>query len=320
MSRNVIDSAVLLKREITAGVDPVPTGASNALRVYDQSVEPFNAEYVTNEYLRAYAGGFFELVGYVLKKVSFKINLAGSGAAGTAPAFSDALRACALSETISAGARVEYAPVTSNEESCTIYYYDSGVVYKLLYAKGDWEIVEPVGEKPYIALTYVGLDGGVVAAASTPATTLTAWRDPLVVTETNTSDLLIGCSYSLAALTGGTAYPSKGISWKSNNGIFHNKMLGGEAIAIDRKAITGAVELDLTAAQEVTMETAVRASTLQAFGLTHGSAAGSKLITFAPAVQMKNPKPTNNNGRRNIAYDLVAIPVSGNDEFRLVVA
>jgi hypothetical protein len=320
MARNVIDSAILLKRETVAGIDSVPTGVANALRVYDQSVEPFNAEYVTNEYLRAYAGGFSELVGYVLKKVSFKINLAGAGSAGAVPAFSDALRACALSEAISVGSRVEYAPVDSNEESATIYYYDSGVVYKLLYAKGDWEIVQPVGEKPYIALTYVGLDGGVVAVANTPATTLTAWRDPLVVTETNTGDLTIGCSYSLAALTGGAGYVSKGISWKSNNGIFHNKMLGGEAVAIDRKAITGSVELDLTAGQEVTMETAVRASTLQSFGLQHGSSAGSKIITFAPAVQMKTPRPVNSNGRRNIAYDLVAVPVSGNDEFRLVVA
>lgn len=318
-ARKAIDAAILAKTEVTYATDPVPTGAANALRVYGQTVEPFNAKMIPEEYLRGYAGGFSELIGAINKKVSFSVSLAGAGAAGTAPAYSALLRAAVWGETISAGARVEYLQISSAEESVTIYYYDAGVFHKLLGARGDWEIVMGSGGKPELKFTFLGIDGGVATAVATPATTLTAWKDPLVVTNPNTGDLLIGCTYATGALSGGVAYPSKGLSFKGSNNLFHDEMLGGEAIQVERKGITGTVEMDLTAAQEVAMEAIVRAGTLQSFGLAHGTTAGYKIVLYAPAVQMKNPKPVISNGLRRMSYDLSVLPLTGNDDLRLVV-
>lgn len=318
-ARKSIDAAILAKIEATYGTDPTPTPAANALRVYGQSVEPFNAKMIPEEYLRVYAGGFNELIGAINKKVSFSVSLSGSGAAGTAPAYGPLLRACAWAETVSVGARVEYTPISAAEESVTIYYYDGGVFHKLLGARGDWEIVMTSGNKPEIKFTFIGIDGGVATAVATPATTLTGWKDPLVVTNPNTGDLLIGCTYATGALSSGVAYPSKGLAFKGANSPFHDEMLGGEAIQIERKGITSNVELNLTAAQEVSMEAIVRAGTLQSFGLAHGTTAGYKIVLFAPACQMKNNKPVHANGLRRISYDLNVLPLTGNDDLRLVV-
>jgi hypothetical protein len=82
--------------------------------------------------------------------------------------------------------------------------------------------------------------------------------------------------------------------------------------------MTGRVSLDLTAAQEVTFMNAVRANTLQSMGLTIGTAAGNKIILFAPAVQMINPRKEELDGSRMIGFDLRFTPLAGNDELVIV--
>lgn len=319
MARKAIDAAILAKIESSYGVDPTPTGVANAMRVYGQTVEPLNIKYVENPYLRGYAGGNPELIGAIHKKVSFSVDLAGAGAAGTAPAYSPLLRACAFAETISDGARVEYNPISNNEESVTIYYYESGVIYKLLGARGDFELDMTSGNKPALKFSFIGIDGGIVATASTPATTLTGFKDPLVVTNPNTADVLVGCTYATGALSGGVSYPSRGLNFKTSNSPTHDEILGGEAITVERKGVTGSVEFDLTAAQEVTFEGYVRNATLNSLGLVHGTTAGYKVLVFAPSVQLKGAKPTYSNGQRRTTFDVSALPLVGNDDLRIVV-
>jgi hypothetical protein len=53
-------------------------------------------------------------------------------------------------------------------------------------------------------------------------------------------------------------------------------------------------------------------------GFVHGTTAGLKVLVHAPAVQLINPSKQDVNGRRLIGYDLRLVPVSGNDELRIV--
>ena len=48
--------------------------------------------------------------------------------------------------------------------------------------------------------------------------------------------------------------------------------------------------------------------------------AGSKILLFAPAVQLTNPSKQELNGRRLIGFDLRLVPSSGNDDIKLVAA
>jgi hypothetical protein len=78
------------------------------------------------------------------------VELAGSGTAGTAPAYGSILKACGFSETIVASTSVTYAPVSSSFSSVTIYYNVDGVRHKLTGCRGTFTLNGTVGDIPYI--------------------------------------------------------------------------------------------------------------------------------------------------------------------------
>ena len=317
MSRLARKTAILAKIETTYNTDPTPTGAANAVLISNPNYK-FSAQNVDRALIHEYLGGAEQLVGAAFAEATFDVELQSSGAAGTAPAYGPLLRACGFAETVSAGARVEYTPVSASFESVTIYYYADGALRKLTGARGSFKLGLGLGNRPTINFRFIGIDGGVTAAAN-PSQTLTAWKTPAVITEANTADLLLGCTYATGALSGGTAYPSKGIDIDSGIAVNHVPLLGGEAVDITDRSVIAKISLDLTAAQEVTFMATVKANTTQSIGLQHGSTAGSKVIVYAPAMQLINPVDEEYNGRLLNGFDARLVPSAGNDELRLVV-
>lgn len=318
MSRYLRNTVILAKPESSYGVDSVPTAASNALLVADTSITTLDAKNVDRNVIRGYFGGSEELVGLATKKLSFSVELAGSGAAGTAPAWGNLLLGCAMAEAILASpARVEYTPVSTSLQSLTIYYYDDGALHKLLGAMGTCTLTAKVGERPMLKFDFIGLDGGDSASAN-PSPTLTAWQKPVVMTQNNVTDIKIGLSYAAGAFSGGTAYPSNGLEIMFNNEVNHNPLLSSETVDIANRDMSGSVAFDLTAGQEVSFQSSVKANTTQTMGMVIGTSAGNKVMIYMPTVQMINPKKEELNGKRLIGYDLRVIPSTGNDELKLV--
>lgn len=312
MPRYIRNTAILAKIETTEGVDAVPTGAANALLISDVTINPLNAQNVDRALLRPYFGASEQLVGAAFTELQFTVELAGSGAAATAPAWGALLRACGFAETVSTF--VAYAPDTpANQKSVTIYYYDDGVLHKLLGAKGNVTLGMGVGERPTLQFSFMGNDGGVSAVAN-PATTLTAWKAPLVITDTNSGDVKLGGTYAAGAVTGGTPYTSRGLSINVGNQLQFSPLLGAQPVDITGREVTGSLQLDLSAAQEVTFFGSVKANTLQAISLEHGSVAGAIVGVHMAAVQLINPSKQDVNGRRLIGFDLRSVPSAGNDD------
>lgn len=318
VNRFIRKTAMLAKIETTYKTDAAPSGAANAMLVSNVTVNPYDAEVVDRALLREYFGASEQLAGVANLKVSFDVELAGSGAAGTAPAWGPLLRACSAAETISVGNRVEYNPITDNPESATIYWYDHGVVHKLLGCRGNAQFKLDLAGKPVISYNFIGLYGGL-SATSVVSTTLTAFQKPLVVTDTNTGDITLGCTYSAGALSSGTAYPSKGLNINVGNAIEHVAILGDESVDVTGRESTGSLQLALTAAQEVTFLATVQANTTQSLGFVHGTAAGNIITVYTPAVQLTNYSKQEHKGRRLIGYDARFLPSAGNDEWLLVV-
>jgi len=319
-TRYILNTAILAKIETTYGVDASPTEGANALLVSNVSLNPLNATNVSRDLIRPYLGGSEQLVGTAYIEISFDIELSGSGAAGTAPAYGPLLRACGFAETVAASVRVEYNPVTPVVDAVSIYYFSDGVKHVARGCRGDLSIKMNSKARPVLSFKFLGLDGGVIAA-SPAALTLTAFKTPAVVSEANTGDITLGCTYTVATptLTGGTGYPSQGIELAIGNSVSYVPLLGGESVEITKREVTAKIMLDLTAAQEVTFMAAVKANTVQSVGLMHGTAAGSKVMVFMPASQLINPAKQDVNGKLMIAYDLRAVPSSGNDELKIVV-
>lgn len=322
MARQVRNTAILAKIETTYGVDAVPTGGANALLISNQNINPLNAQNVDRALVRPYFGGSEQLVGTRFKEVSFDVEFVGSGTAGTAPAWGPLLRACGMAETVTASTRVDYLPITSSQESVSIYYFDDGVRHVLLGARGTFTLNLKVGEIPRFGFRFQGIDGGDTAVAN-PSVTLTNFKTPQVVVDANTADVTFGATHSASgapALTSGTAYPSQGLELDIAHAVSHIALLGGEGHDITDRQSVGKVNLDLTAAQEVSFMGTVTAATLQSVGLLHGTQAGFRGLVFMPAVQLINPSKQEVEGRRLIGYDMRVNPSAGNDELRIVTS
>lgn len=317
-SRYIRNTAILAKIETTYLTDSVPVGGTNAILVSNVNIVPLNANNVSRDLIRNYFGGSEQLVGTNNISVTFDVELAASSALGTAPSWGPLLRAAGFAETLTASTRAEYSPISTAFESLTIYVYDDGVLHKLLGARGDVTIKMGLGERPMLSFSFIGVNGGI-SAVSVPSTTLTAWQRPLVINDTNTGDILLGCTYTTGTLGSGTAYPSRGIEIAVGNTVNHIPLLGGESVDITGREVTGSVQLDLTAAQEVTFMATVLANTTQSVGLTHGTAAPGTVVVYAPAVQIIVPTKEELNGKRLIGYQMRMVPSSGNDELKICV-
>lgn len=317
MPRYIRNTVILAKVETTVGTDAVPTGAADAVLVSDMTITPLDAQNIDRSLVRGYFGGAEQLVGPASVKVGFTVELAGSGTAATAPQWGDLLLGCAMAESLLATPnRVEYLPISTALKTLTIYYYDDGVLHKLLASMGTATLSAKVGERPVLRFEFTALDGGISAASA--SATLTAWKTPVAMTKANVVDITLGATYATGAITGGTVYASTGLELNLGNQVGFTPLLSTETIDITDRQITGSMMLDLTAANEVSFMATVKANTTQSLALTIGTTAGNKIIIHAPAVQLINPSKQELNGKRLIGYDLRLVPNAGNDELRIV--
>lgn len=319
MARLIKKTVILAKIETTVGTDAVPTGAANALQVMDLSITPLDAKNVDMNILTPWFGGAVSLVGSASVKCSFSVPLAGAGLPENAPAWGALLVGCANAETsgLTTPNRVEYLPVTDLLKTLTIYWYDDGLLHKLLGAFGNVKLSAKSGEAPKLTFDFVGLDGGVSATANATAT-LTGWQIPKAITKANVTDINIGCTYAAGALTGGTLYNSTGLTLDWGNKVEFAPMLTTEQVVLNDRQVKGSMSLDLTAAQEATFLGMVKSNAMQSIGFVIGNTSGNKVMLHMPAVQLLNPKKEDFSGMRLIGFDLSVKPLYGNDEVRIV--
>lgn len=322
-SRYIRDTVILTKAETVYATDAAATGAANAMQVSNVRITPLNAQFVGRELLRAYFGISEQLIASFNKLLTFDIEAVGSGTAGTAPAWGPALRACGFAELITVAERVEYTPITNGQESVTQYVYDSGVLHKLLGARGAVTFGLTLGGIPKMSFAFIGLDGGDTAA--TPSgVSYTAFQLPQVVQDAFTGDLTLGGTYvaigATPDITGGVKYPSTGLEVDMGIKAEHIPLLGGETVEITDRQAKGKIKVDATAAQEIALYSTVKAGSSQSVGLIHGNVVGRRFGIFAPKAQIITPNKDEMSGKRMMGYDLVLNPSAGNDEVTIVTS
>lgn len=321
MGRILRNTVILAKLETTYGTDAAPVGASDAMLVSNAQITPLVAQNVDRGLIRGYLGGSDQLVGTANLECSFEVELAGSGTATTPTQWGRLLQACGFAQTVQA-ASVDYTPVSTfgASSSLSIYYYLDGQLHKMLGSRGSFQIGMGVGERPLLRFRFVGKNGGLTAVTNaTP--TLTSFQTPLVVTDTNTGDVTLGAltyTSSTGVLSGGTAYPSRGLNVDLGNNVVFQPLLGGETVEITQREPTAAISLDLTAAQAVTFMADVLANTSTGLGITHGTTAGNIVVIHAPKVQRIEPSVEDLNGNAFHRYNVRVLPNTGNDDLRIV--
>src|SRR6266545_2225267 len=149
---------LLWKSEVTPGVDPVPVAGTNAILVRNVTISPLEQEGEQRELDVNYIGNKGFIVTGAFQKLSCEVELAGAGAAGTAPGYGPLIKGCAASETINAGVSVVYAPVNPGGETTgTFYLYIGGRLHKATYTVGTIKPMLTKGKIPVFQFDFMGL-------------------------------------------------------------------------------------------------------------------------------------------------------------------
>lgn len=309
MSKLTRKRAILAKIEGTYGTDPTPTGSANAMLIKNLSITPLSANLVSRDNIKAYIGQDAQLLANSHVEVSFDVEMAGSGALGTAPAYGPLLRACGFAETITASTKVEYSPVSSSFESVTIYANVDGILHKVTGARGTLDINLNAREIPSFSFKMVGIYNAPTDTAL-PATTLTAFQTPLVANNTNTPTFSF---FSVSSLV------LESLKISLNNSVDFRALIGSESVQImDRKA-SGEISFEAPALATLNTFSTALATTSGALSIVHGTSSGNKVQLDAPAVTLGNPAYADNNGVTMINSPLFFLPSSGNDELKITI-
>ena len=300
---------LLAKIEAAYGTDSTPTGSA-AILVRNLEVVPLQSDIVQRELIRPYLGNYEQLLANTRVQVTFEVELAGSGTAGTPPAYGPILRSCALSET-SAASTVTYAPESelSGFESTTLYFFIDGIRHVITGARGTFTLNGTVGAIPTIQFTMTGI-------FNTPTDTALA-----VPTYQNQATPLIfknGNTTSFSAFSYSGALQS--IDFNIANEIIYRELIGGtkEVIITDRKP-GGTLQIEAVLLAAKNYFTVSTGSTTGSITFQHGTAAGNRVTLTMAQSDLADVSYADMNGIQMLNLPYVATPTAaGNDELTLV--
>jgi hypothetical protein len=300
---------LLAAAEQTYGTAP-SFAVTDALLVSNLEISPLEVELLDRELIQPYFGNSEKVVGQRMVTVSFDVELAGSGAAGTAPRWGKVLRACGFGETVVAATSVTYAPASSAITSVSLDFNADGNRHLVTGCRGTFTLNANVGEIPKISFEMMGIYNAV--AKGTPLVpTFGNQADPVVVNSTNTTSVSAfsfnGCMESFN-LSLNNENPFRQLAGCSQQVLVTDRAPSGELVLEAPLAGAGAGEKDFFAI--------VSAQTLGAIGFQHGQTAGN-IVTFnAPTCNLDSPSYSDSDGVMMLNLPYMPVPSSaGNNEF-----
>jgi hypothetical protein len=299
---------ILVKKETTYGTDSTPAG-TDALLVRNLDITPIEADLVSRDLIRPYLGNSPQLLANSRVGITFQVELAGSGTAGTAPRFGAILQACGMSETIVATTSVTYAPVSASFSSATIYFNNDGILHKATGCRGTFTLNAAVGEIPTIDFTMTGVYNAPTDTAA-PAVTYSAQASPLIFKQGNTSSFQFfsyaGCLQS--------------VTFDIANSTVYRELVGctKEVIITDRKP-AGTVMIEAPTLATKDYFSTAQTETTGNLTFLHGTTAGNRVTLNALQCDIANPSYADQDGIQMLNIPYIAVPTtSGNDEMSLV--
>lgn len=309
------NKTLLAKIESTYGTDATPAG-TDAVLTSDLQIEPYAGPVVSRDLDRSTLGGQTQINTNPQVTLTFNVEVAGSGVAGTAPAYDALLKGCGFSEASGSPSSNVYTPVSSSWDSVSFYFFHDGQRHKVLGARGNMSMSLTRGEIPRYTFTFIGQYDTPTAASPTGVDT-SDYVAPVPVTNTNTPTFTLGGS-PLTDLT------AESLTFDMGNNVISRNVINANEIHITDRNVTGStvVEAVLPSTKDWFTDALESDTTinLQALTLVHGTTSGN-IVTFeAPAVQMATVSQTESDGVLVYNFGLNFTPSSGNDEITITVS
>lgn len=298
---------VALKKETTFGTAATLAG-TDCFLVSNVSLTPLAGNTATRDFVRPYFGqsSSIQLDSHV--ELSFDVELASSGAAGSRPAYGDALLACGFEETLTASTDAVYELLSGDFDSVTIEVFMDGIKHQITGARGSFSLSIARGAIPSISFNFMG--NYVTPADATPLVpNFSDFKIPLGANSANTATISLFeedlCVESFSADL-------------ANNLVYRDLPGCDPAALITDRAPTGTLVFEATTITTYNWINAAKVKTAGAFQLIHGTAAGSIVQIDAPNVTINPPSYQDSDGVMMLSAPMVFEPTSaGNDELVL---
>ena len=301
--------SILAKAESSYGSDPTPTGSANYVQVIDLNIEPIVSDEVSRDLIRPYMGNYEVIPANTRVNVTFDVEMAGSGSAGTAPKYGAILKACGLSETVVSSTSVTYAPVTTPSDSVTLFVNYDGIRHKVTGARGTFSLNCEVNNIPRISFSLTGIFNAPTDTAL-PTVTVSNQASPLIFKNGSTSNFAI---FGFAA-----ALQSWNLDF--NNEVIYRELVGGtkEVLITDRRP-SGTAVIESPALSAHNFFTDYTGTSTGTNTWLHGTVAGNKVTVSCPQTDLGQPTYEESDGITMLSLPFMATPTaSANNEFSLV--
>jgi hypothetical protein len=287
---------LLAKQEVTYGVDPV-TAAVDTIwaeevrhQLSGQRVKPSPAKPGVGPVASHVYGEYCT--------VTFKVPLAGSGVAGTAPKWGKLMKASGWLETIVAATSVTYAlladPLTAST-SLTLKWRDGNRRVHLVTgfkAKVDFEL--SAGNRPMLVFTGKGLHNDVTEAGAVLAhadADFSGWLDAKPVASGTTT-------FAYAAVTG---LGLRELSFQQTDNVKFVDVPEQENVRLlGERAFTGKIAITCPLPSVLNLESKWKAGTVDTWSMVHGGTAGN-IATINGRSQLVEPSYERNQDGDDIA-------------------
>lgn len=309
MSRLARIMGLTAKIETVYGTDAVPDPATNAILTKGLAPSPYQGDMVSRDLVRAGLGGEESINANPYSTVSFEVELAGSGTAGTVPGVGVLLRACGMGETIDltvSAENVSYEPVSKGVESATLYFYRDGELHKMLGARGTFSFGLSAKGIPMLSFNFTGLYTRPVTVVM-PTFVTTAFKVPLPVTKDNTPTF---------SVLGHNAIASD-ISFDMGLSVTPRNLVGLQEVIIKDRNVSGSLSIDAPDISTKNFYTDVESHngvTTGPLQVVHGVTTGNIVQLDAPKIQLTNISHSESDGVLQYQMATQYIPTDAEDD------
>lgn len=302
------ERSILAKIEVTEGTDPTPAGATNAILCSNITVTPLGGSTASRALVYPGFGATPKIHVDSQVQVEFDVEIAGAGAAGTAPAYGPLMRGCGMSETITAGSKVEYAPISSSPESVCIYSNEGGTLHKLVGSRGNVRLNFPANNVPTYHFTMIGR-WTAPSAAVLPTVDYSAFKDPLVVNKVNTPTFTLD----------GYAAVLESLQLDIGNKIVHRDRPNSERVMFTDRQGNGNISFETPPFATKDFIGLAKANTQIVLALVHGVTGGNIVQLDINKLQLLQPTYGDADGVRLWNAAIQNNATAGNDDFKITV-
>ena len=304
---------LIAKIETTYGTDPSPVGGSDAVQVTNLEVTPIESDNVQAASYQGFLGNSTRgtLVANKRVSVTFDVELAGSGAAGTAPAFGPLLKSCGLSETIVSSTSVTYAPVSSSFSSATIYCFYDGTQHKITGARGTVSFNLTAGQFAVASFQFIGIYNAPDGTALSGSFTVANQAAAIEVNDTNVTT---------ATFHGVTSARIESFDMALNNELLYKETASNKEVLVTNRAPGGTAVIEAPAIGTTDYFAKAVAAATGSTSLVLGATAGNIVTLNAAQTDITGCSYADTNGVIALSMPYLALPTTaGNNEMSLVL-